>query len=136
MSGLCRSILATDSTVNDTITAALPGIFTLLGGLAGALIAWRIGRARETRNLREDVYIGWLKAARFLGSWPSNQPTPTGGNIQVPHPAMKERDQRGDYRTRAGRVQGSRRRSEPVSRGDQVAWPGGRDEPTRLEDIR
>jgi hypothetical protein len=91
LSGLCRSILATDSTVNDTITAALPGIFTLLGGLAGALIAWRIGRARETRNLRKDVYIGWLKAARFLGSWPSNQPTPTGGNIQVPHPAMKER---------------------------------------------
>jgi hypothetical protein len=80
-----------DSSVNDTITAALPGVFTLLGVLAGALIAWRIGRAREKRDVRRDVYVEWLKAARLLGSWPSGVPTPTVGAVQMPHPAMKQR---------------------------------------------
>jgi hypothetical protein len=49
----------------------------------------RIGERRV--DLRRDVYIEWLKAARFLGSWPSNLPRPTGGNIELPHSAMKER---------------------------------------------
>jgi len=54
-----------NSTVNDTIMAVLPGVFTLLGVLAGALITWLIGRARETRGLRRNVYIGWLKATEL-----------------------------------------------------------------------
>jgi hypothetical protein len=80
-----------DSSINDTITAALPAVFTLFGVLAGVLITWRIGRARETRDVRRDVYVEWLKAARLLGSWPSGVPTPTGGNIRIPHPVMKQR---------------------------------------------
>jgi hypothetical protein len=80
-----------DSSVNDTITAALPGVFTLLGVVAGALIGWRIGRAREMRDVRRNVYVEWLKAARLLGSWPPGLPIPTRGNLQIPHPAIKQR---------------------------------------------
>jgi len=88
---VCRSIRAVDSTARDLVMATLPGVFTLLGVVAGAVIAWRIGRARETRDTRRNVYVEWLKAARLIGSWPTNLPTPTSGNVQIPHPVMEAR---------------------------------------------
>jgi hypothetical protein len=77
----------------------------LVTGVVSLLVLWltlrhaakqaeraELARTRERRvDMRKDVYVGWMKAARFLGSWPSNLPTPTPGNIQMPHPAMKER---------------------------------------------
>lgn len=80
-----------DSSVGDTITAVMDGIFPLLGVLLGALLTWRIGRGRERRDVRRDIYVEWLKAARLLGSRPSDAPTPTQGTVQIPHPAMKQR---------------------------------------------
>jgi hypothetical protein len=76
----------------------------LVTGVVSLLVLWltlrhpakQAERAEQARtherrvDMRKDVYIAWLKAARFLGSWPSNLPTPTAGNIQLPHPAMKE----------------------------------------------
>jgi hypothetical protein len=36
--------------------------------------------------MRSVAYVEWLKAARFLGLWPPDEPLPRG-NLELPHPA-------------------------------------------------